>query len=255
MARDLETSKENNEGGSPDGSWLLGFDLSTSRCALVLGYGETTLAKREFMADRHRTKLLVPAVAESIGEIRAEKDGLLAVAVGTGPGNFTGVRVAVATAKALAFGWRLHVLGINSLDILAEESRGSEGVVLAFLDAKRSQIYCAFYRHGAEGLSRISDYKCIEPVLLPKLLEESGVGENERLQVVGEGAILYKEALHRELGGILEFPDRDKMYPGAEHLLRLATAAWERGEAVSPQALRPLYLKRPVGRLPGRKDR
>ena len=249
-----EVSRENNDRSSTQSGLLIGFDLSTSMCTLVLGYGKNAIDGREFMAARHRTKLLVPTVSELFQKIQAKDEKLIAVAVGIGPGNFTGVRVAVATARALAFGWGLPVLGINSLDILAQSACGSGKTVLACQDAKRNQIYCALYRNVASGLSRISDYECMEPILLPELLKKSGVKKDERLQAVGEGALLFKEVIRRELGEILVFPDGEMVYPGAEPLLCLATAAWEESKAVSPQALRPLYLKRPMARLPGRKD-
>jgi tRNA threonylcarbamoyladenosine biosynthesis protein TsaB len=143
-----------------------------------------------------------------------------AIAVGVGPGPFTGLRVGLVTARTLALALELPVYGVCTLDVLAVEAVDSGAVGEDFLvatDARRKEVYLASY--DADG-ARLSGPEVLRPA-------DAATGS----PVVGEGALLYPEAFPRPVG-----PAR----PSAGWLARVV--AEERAELLDPD---PLYLRRP----------
>ena len=80
------------------------------------------------------------------------------VAVTVGPGSFTGIRIGVAVAKGLCFGSNRSIVGINELDLVAQEAEAGEGVIVPLLDARKERVYYSIYEKK-EGIKRVSEYK------------------------------------------------------------------------------------------------
>ncbi|MEP6816694.1 MAG: tRNA (adenosine(37)-N6)-threonylcarbamoyltransferase complex dimerization subunit type 1 TsaB [Marmoricola sp.] len=201
---------------------LLAFDTATSRVTVALHDGERVVA--EYVADeavaqktgRHG-ELLAPAIEDVLAQVAAMPQDVTAVAVGVGPGPFTGLRVGLVTARAMAFALEIPVYGVCTLDVLAAEAvdAGLEDFLVA-TDARRKEVYLASYDGGA----RVDG-----PVVLKPAAAATG-----RL-VVGRGAMLYPEAFPHAAGPEL---------PSAAVLCDVVVG--ERYELLDPE---PLYLRRP----------
>src|SRR5690606_18268652 len=113
---------------------------------------------------------------------------LTAVAVGIGPGLFTGLRVGVATAKVLAQSLRLPVVPVNSLDLLAYPHRFTSRVVVAVIDAKRGEVFTASYRPVPGGVQRVVEPRTCTPDQLSAELE----AERSDVLLVGDGALVHR---------------------------------------------------------------
>ena len=206
---------------------LLAFDTATSRVTVALHDGERILAEydaAEALAQKtgRHGELLAPGIDAVLRQVDAVPQDITALAVGVGPGPFTGLRVGLVTARTLALALEIPVYGVCTLDVLAAEAvdAGLKDFLVA-TDARRKEVYLASYDGGA----RVDGPLVLRPA----------DAATERL-VVGLGATLYPEA----------FPNRAApALPSAAVLCDVV--AGERYELLDPE---PLYLRRPDAMSP-----
>ena len=213
---------------------LLAFDTATPAITVALHDGSGVLAERTTLDARRQGELLAPHIAEVLEQADVEPAQLTAIAVGVGPGPFTGLRVGVVTARVLASTLGIPAYGVCTLDVLAAEALRSGAVADRFLvatDARRREVHWAAYEVGPEsGLVRVSGPHVDRPVELPV----------EGRPVVGRGADLYAVELGPRVG---------PADPAAS-----ALAAFAVGELAAGRPLLapdPLYLRRPDAVVPG----
>jgi tRNA threonylcarbamoyl adenosine modification protein YeaZ len=211
---------------------LLAFDTATPYVAAALyddahDDGGRVVAERRSEERMKHGEQLAPIIAGLLEEAGLVRQDLTAVAVGIGPGPFTGLRVGLVTARTLGFVLEIPVYGVCSLDVLAVEAAlgatpvGSDFTVAT--DARRKEVYLARYDAGGR---RLEGPEVVRPV-------DAATGE----PVVGEGPLLYPEA----------FPTgREPVLPSAGWLAR--AVADELAELRDPE---PLYLRRPDAIAPG----
>ncbi len=121
-----------------DKSLILAFDTSAAHCAAALLRGDQILAQsREEMA-KGQAERLIPLLEETLSAAKATWADLDALAVGIGPGNFTGIRISVSAARGLALGLDVPAIGVSALDAL---TAGQAGPTVASLDARREHLY------------------------------------------------------------------------------------------------------------------
>src|SRR5271165_5262780 len=127
---------------------ILALDASTDVCAAALGDGASWVERMELAGQRH-SELLLPMVRALLSEARLELPDLDGIAFGAGPGSFTGLRIACGVAQGLALGTNLPVIGVATLEAMAESARSRSGCsrVIAALDARMHEVYLAAYEH------------------------------------------------------------------------------------------------------------
>lgn len=125
---------------------ILAFDTSAAHCAAALLSGGRVVAEAWEAMEKGQAERLLPMCREVLAQAGLDWDGLDAVAVGTGPGNFTGVRIAVAAARGLALSLGVPAIGVTRLEALAE---GLPRPVTVIEDAKRGEAYVQ--RFAIEG--------------------------------------------------------------------------------------------------------
>jgi len=197
---------------------ILAFDTSAAHCAAALLSGDRVLAEAQEDMARGQAERLMPLVRQVMDRGGTALPDLSAIGVGTGPGNFTGIRISVAAARGLALALGIPAVGVSGLDALA---LGHAGPVLACLDARRDHVY--LQRFGA-GVSR-------GPELVP--LVEAPDWACDGLSCVGHDA----DTLAARLGATAA---------PAHHTLAVAIArtAATRWQAGGPRPA-PLYLRSP----------
>jgi tRNA threonylcarbamoyladenosine biosynthesis protein TsaB len=163
---------------------------------------------------------------------------LAAIAVGLGPGLFTGLRVGFTTARVMAQSLRIPMIGVPSLDLIAYPLRHSSRLVVPVVDARRREVFFACYRPVPGGVQRITSYEVRSPDALAGELAALG----EDVLLAGDGALRYRG----ELGGLdrVELAGPGAASPSAAALVELATARYEREEFDPPADVHPLYLRR-----------
>ena len=221
---------------------LLGIDTATRRVGVVLASEHGLLARLELggppsTPPRHAEQL-APAIRHVTECAGVRLAHLSAVAVGTGPGMFTGLRVGVTTAKALAHALRVPVIPVPSLDLLAYPLRHSRSLVVPAIDARRNECYFAFYRPVPGGVQRESDYLLGS---IDDLVGELDARGEEKL-LCGDAALAAAESL-KEVDRV-EIAGPAHAAPSLSALAELALARYEREEFTSPGEVLPIYLRK-----------
>jgi tRNA threonylcarbamoyladenosine biosynthesis protein TsaB len=223
---------------------ILGLDTSTRRVGVVLADGDGMLGRVELgsttaSAPPRHAETLAPAIRWCCEQCGVDLDQVSAVAVGIGPGMFTGLRVGVTTAKILAQARRVPVIGIPSLDLLAYPLRYARRLVVATIDARRHELYWAMYRQVPGGVQRVSEYELAEPDDLVAEIEARG----EDALVCGDGALRFASAF-APLGRRVELAGPAHASPSLTALAELARARYEREDFCAPADVLPMYLRR-----------
>lgn len=217
---------------------ILGIETATVQVGCAIGGHEGVLASFHAARRRRHVETLVPAIEFTCRQAGVELRDLGAVAVDVGPGLFSGLRVGVATAKTLAQALRLPMIGVSSLDLLAFPVRHSSRLIVASIDARRGELYYAFYRQVPGGVQRLSGYEMGKPADLASEL----VARGQDVLLVGDGPLRYSEELSDVAWGELGGPAT--AYPSASALVELAHPRALREEFVNPSELEPLYLRK-----------
>lgn len=217
---------------------ILGIDTATQQVGCALGGVEGVLASFHSARDRRHAETLTPAIEFVCKQARVELKEVSVVAVDIGPGLFTGLRVGIAAAKAIASALRVPMIGLSSLDLLAYPLRYSSRLIVPVIDAKRGEVFTAMYRQVPGGLQRVDPYRLSTPQDLASELQ----ARNDEILLVGDGALRYRElfidAHHGEIGSV------GFAHPSACALVELAQPKALREEFVQPWDLEPMYLRK-----------
>lgn len=218
---------------------ILGIESATSQVGCAIGGHEGVLASAHSSRGRRHAESLTPSIRFVCDQARVELSEVGAVAVDIGPGLFTGLRVGVATAKALAHALRIPVIPISSLDLLAFPARFSDRLIAAVVDARRGELFSALYRQVPGGVQRITEPQVGSPEELVAELQARG----DDVLLVGDGAQRYAEAFRGLVGA--EVCSHGITAPSARDLVLLAHHQALREEWVQPWEVTPTYLRRP----------
>jgi tRNA threonylcarbamoyl adenosine modification protein YeaZ len=216
---------------------LLAFDTATPAVTVALHDGLRVLAERTTVSSRRHGELLAAMIEQVLADGGATRADLEAVAVGTGPGPYTGLRAGLVTARVLGSALGVPAIGVCTLDVMARAAAAAAGgrEFIVASDARRKEVYWA--RYDPEG-RRIGG----PAVSLPAELASAEITPS--CPVAGEGPVLYPE-----LGGH-PIPPR---YPEAACLAEIAVQCLP--EHAGSQPPEPLYLRRPDARVPGKPKR
>jgi tRNA threonylcarbamoyladenosine biosynthesis protein TsaB len=207
---------------------LLALETSTHQLSVALLMGDACLTRSEFMANGGSDRLL-PWVQSLLAEGGLTLGQLDGIAFGSGPGAFTGLRLACGVTQGLAFGADLPVVGICTLEAMAFNA-GAEKV-FACLDARMNEVYVAAYARETEAV-----FSCVmQPAVMPPEMVATPEGE---WLAVGDGFAAYASTLQAN------FPGADAtVMPTAEAVGRLAVPRFARGEGQPAIAAAPLYIR------------
>lgn len=216
---------------------VLGIETATPQVGCALGTAEGVLASFHVSRGRRHAETLTPAIAFVCQQAGVRVDEVGVVAVDVGPGLFTGLRVGMAAAKAMAMALRVPMVGLSSLDLLAFPARLSPRLIVAVVDARRGEVFHALYRQVPGGAQRLTPYTLSSPEELAYELLARG----EECLAVGDGALRYAPVLDEV--SHLELATTGWAHPSAASLVELAHPRALREEFVQPWELEPLYLR------------
>ncbi len=181
------------------------------------------------------SKRLMGGIAAMLRDSGLDWPAVDAIAVSLGPGSFTGLRISLATAKGIAMAADKRLIGIPTLDGMAAHIQ-TDLLLCPLIDARKNQIYTAFYRWRGEKCQRLSSYMAISPEELSSQIREPVI-------FVGDGGVLYHDILRDKLLDLANFADPTIFFPRAAAIGSLALQHWQSNKFLDPANAVPLYIR------------
>lgn len=214
---------------------LLALETATECCSVALSCDGEIIARSEYAPRRH-AELLLPMCEEVLAEGGISRRQLDAIAVGRGPGAFTGVRLAISAAQGMALALDLPVIPISSLAALALDAPNDGHPILAVIDARMGEIYAGAFRRRSDGLVDPYGRETVGPAI------SLTVPAEESWTVIGTGWNNHDEALIARMGSIPAWA-KGSRFPQAGAVARLAIGEYTAGNVLAPEFALPVYLR------------
>lgn len=218
---------------------LLALETATEACSVaVLVDGE--VHERFEIAPRRHAELTLPWAERLLADCGVAKSQLDAIAVGRGPGAFTGVRLAIALAQGIALALDRPLLPVSTLAALAmrAESNMQGARIIAAIDARMGEVYLGAFAREGEGLRALGDEVVVRP-------DAADIPGGDGWQGVGTGFAAVDAVLPARLHGRLACFDAAAL-PHAADVARLGALMYARGETIAPERVEPAYLRNNV---------
>jgi len=231
---------------------VLGIDTATPNASVALVEDDKIIAE-EFYGPAKRVgqnplaqtkgnhaEIIVPLIQAILDRTQSSLRELSGLAVSIGPGSFTGLRIALATVKGLAYESGLPVIGVSTLHANAARVTDTDGVICSMLDARKHEVYTAGFRRCGSALARLSEDRCCSLDSAIEMLRELGsVGA----MVIGDGATAYAKVLTDALGTELRLSAGIEYSTIAAQVAILAAIKIGNPSTVDLATLSPVYLR------------
>ena len=211
---------------------ILAIDTSSSICSTAILDDEVLIDKNELNNGRTHSENLMPLIDELLkrNNITVKDINLLACSVG--PGSFTGIRIGVASIKAIAEVLKIKVAGVTSLETLAKNVKDADTIV-SLIDARNNQVYCGIF-----------DRKCNkkEEYIADDINEViKNLKKYDKITFVGSGAVLHKNLLKEELENV-KFSDLNEQ--SAENVGKIGYKKYLENDLCDADSILPIYLRK-----------
>ena len=221
---------------------ILAVETSTDACSAAL-FVDGDIWEKFALTPREHTKLILPMIDQLLAEAQLSPQQLDAVALGRGPGSFTGVRIAAAVVQGLGYGADLPVAPVSTLAAIAQSFFNHHvDTQLAFsaMDARMDEIFWGVYARNALGLAELVGEEAVTPASAVVFPETPGYG-------VGSGWGAYQTVLGQRLGKQVQGVISD-IWPSAACVAQLGAYEFASGLAVDVAQAMPVYLRDKVAR-------
>ena len=218
---------------------ILAIETATERIGVGLVGSEGIVASFEATRGRHHAEIVVPAIEFVCRHAGITVDELSAIAVDVGPGLFTGMRVGLATAKAMCQALDIPLVGVTSLEILGCSYRHSDKVIASVVDARKGQVFFGFLQATRDEIRTLDEPRVGDVSDLIAAIEDRG----QPVVCVGDGALRYRSDLEHHR--FVEMGDVHAVHPSVQHLGILARRRALREQWSSAHEVRAVYLRPP----------
>ena len=219
---------------------ILAVDTSATAASVAVAEENKLIGEFSINTALTHSQTLMPMVDELLKNTGLSVNDIDAVAVNAGPGSFTGVRIGVAAVMGIAFPKNLPCVSVSTLESMAYNMLGNDCIVCSVMDARCSQVYNALFRVKGCTVTRMTDDRALSLTDLKNELQNI----NEKVVLVGDGAVLCSKFLGEELENIMLAPFNNRIQTASS----VAYAAFEKinnGETVKADELMPVYLRLP----------
>ena len=216
---------------------VLGIDTSTSCGSVALIEDEGVISEYVLDISVTHSERLLGAIEFVLKQAHCPIEQIEGWVIALGPGSFTGLRIGVSTVKGLAFATGKPVAGVSTLDVLASQIAPTSHLICPILDARKKEVYTAFYRYGDRGpLTRQSEYQAIPP--------EDLVGKiKEHTLFLGDGVKTYGDFLLNCLPTFAIFPAAPFRVSHGSMVATLGMELLRKGEHLNLSAFSPIYVR------------
>ena len=181
---------------------------------------------------------LMPAIDHLLREASLSIRDVHGISLALGPGSFTGLRIGVSTVKGLAYALKVPVVGIPTLDALAQNARYASSLVCPVLDARKKEVYAALYRGDGSGrIVKLSEDWVLSPADLVSRIPEKTL-------FLGNGIPVAGKDLKERLGSQALFASPELCVPRAANVASLSIPAFQKGSTLDLFSFIPIYVRR-----------
>ncbi|MDI6853233.1 MAG: tRNA (adenosine(37)-N6)-threonylcarbamoyltransferase complex dimerization subunit type 1 TsaB [Deltaproteobacteria bacterium] len=215
---------------------ILAVETATDRGSLALADAGRVVGEYAFTAPGSYLQHLLPGLEALLAAAGRRLSEVDALAVSQGPGNFTALRIGLATAKGLAWSLGVPLVAVSTLEVVAAQIPEPDRPVGVLIDAKRREVYLGLYDFSEARAQELDDPRRLPLDALPARLSPP-------LILTGPGLSAYEEFLRTSLDPEIQLAPLEMRHPQASTLARLARDRLQAGITVSPQDLSPTYLR------------
>lgn len=237
---------------------ILGIDSATAEASVALADNGVILGEERGATDRcipeggkqpsQHAETLLPLIAKLFARHAVTVEQLAGISVSIGPGSFTGLRIGIATAKGLAYGSGVPVVGVSTLLANARRASGCGALIGSVLDARKGEVYCAIFRSESAGLSRLTEDALMSVDALIELCRTFSAEFNSAFALIGDGAQVHEEMFIDALKPARVF--NPALLPTlAGEIARLGSEQIGRSSVRDCGALVPVYLRSTAAEL------
>ncbi len=225
------------------------IETATDSCSAAISEGHNIITSRIITEPRKQASMLAVIIRECLQEAGMELKDCAAVAVSSGPGSYTGLRVGVSTAKGLCFGSGIPLIGIDTLEIIAQGAMAAGGypegsIIVPMIDARRMEVYTAKFTLECEKISET------EAVILDENSFAEEFAKYPAVIFVGDGSTKFRELIASKNIPNAIFADSRLC---ADHMALPAMRAWDKKRFEDVAYFEPFYLKEFVAATPSKK--
>lgn len=214
---------------------ILAIDTSTKAGSIALINKNELIIEHTFNLNITHSEYLLSCIDQLFKNANLDTKSLEKIAVALGPGSFTGLRVGISCARALAQCLKIPIVGIPSLDALIWMFRYTNYFISPILDARKGEIYTSLYK-GGEFLKRIDEYYAISP---EKWAQHLKTKTNKKILFIGNGLSLYQNIFEKELKNQSIFTPTAFSYPCAKSIAFLGKEI----DNNNLNLIKPLYVR------------
>lgn len=233
-------SKKLKNGWLRNNLLTLAFDTSSPVLTVAIGNEERIIEETTLWLPRGHMARLIPTIDDLFKKSNLSINDVEVIVIGSGPGSYTGLRIGMVMARTLAQSLGVSIIGIASIDAIAYRNLENNALVCPVIDAKRGEVYTAFYHYMDGELRRLTDFKAINPEDLSNVLLAEGYG---KVLFAGDALKLYSDVFSQALGDKAIFAHEDNWWPRASDLIRLAEPRIRSGDYNELYQLTPIYVR------------
>lgn len=214
----------------------LAIDTSTNVLGVALAKDNTVIAEFITNENKNHSVRLMPAIDHILKEVNLTPKDLDRVIVAKGPGSYTGVRIGVSVAKALAWSLQIPLVGISSLELLAFNGRYFHGVVSPLFDARRGQVYTGLYRFQNDHIQLVEKDRIVEVIKWADALKT----RKEPVLFLGNDVSKHRDTFREMLADLASFGEISEQNPRPGEL---AIAGMQRKPTSNLHHFTPNYVQ------------
>lgn len=220
---------------------ILAFDTASSSGAAAIMKDGEIIAHTQLNIGLTHSEQLLPTIDCLMTMTTMTMDAFDAIAITSGPGSFTGLRIGFSTAKSMALGLKKPLIPIPTLDVLAQNGAGINGLVVPIMNARRQQVYTAVYRSDGHSILRQSDYQAIG--IMDLLQEIQTVSGEPMVYFTGDGVDVFEETILAALGVRAILATGCRKFVCADAVAQLAQECYDEWSDLHGMRVEPLYLR------------
>lgn len=213
---------------------VLGVDTSSDICSVCLLENSTIIKELHLNNGKTHSENLVPLLKELLDSCDITFKDINLIAINKGPGSFTGIRIGIATIKAIAEVYNIKIVGVTSLKSLSFNENYNNNTIISLIDARNNQVYCGIFKNDFDDIYMATD--------INEVLENIKQFVDKNTIFVGNGSILHKNLIEGFFRTNLNFSSKNEQSSISTALAGLEI--FNKGEFDTADTILPFYLRK-----------